>query len=99
MLRGQRKQKKKEAFEKREILEEEMHLMEQQTLLLKQKQHLCESSQNIEFIENIDTAKQNPEEQDIGKSSIKETIFENPTEEDIKCMTRDPKTIIEKKKD
>lgn len=97
--RGQRRQKKREILEQRRLLEEETRLVEQQTLLLKEKQKLLEASENVKNLEDSNAGRQNSQVQDVDKCVIKETVFENPTEDDIKGLTEDPKASIEKKKD
>lgn len=97
--RGQRRQKKREILEKHKMLQAEMLLVEQQKLLLKEKQKLLEVTQNVKILEDKNDSDPIEVVEDTCNYKIKETVFENPTEDDIKCLTRDPKTSIEKKKD
>ena len=81
------------------MLQAEMLLVEQQKLLLKEKQKLLEVSQNVKILEDKNDSDPIEVVEDVCNYKIKETVFENPTEDDIKCLTGDPKTSIEKKKD
>ena len=81
------------------MLQAEMLLVEQQKLLLKEKQKLLEVTQNVKILEDKNDSDQIEVVEDACNYKIKETVFENPTEDDIKCFTMDPKTSIEKKKD
>jgi len=97
--RGQRRAKKRDILEKQQLLQAELLLVEQQKLLLKEKQKLLEASQNENIIKEEKELEEIVEDQDVVKPALKETVFENPTEDDIKCLTRDPKPSSEKKKD
>ena len=81
------------------MLQAEILLVEQQKLLLKEKQKLLEVTQNVKILEDKNDSDPIEVVEDACNYKIKETVFENPTEDDIKCLTRDPKTSIEKKKD
>ena len=76
-----------------------MLLVEQQQLLLKEKQKLFEASQTVKIIEDKKESDQITEVEEAVRSKIKETVFENPTEDEIKCLTKEPKTSSDKKKD
>ena len=82
-------------IEKQKILEAEILLVEQQKLLLKEKQKLIEASKSGKIIDDDVEMKQNVD----SKESVQSTLFENPTEDDIKCLTQKPKPSSEKKKD
>ena len=82
-------------IEKQKILEAEILLVEQQKLLLKEKQKLIEASKSGKIIDDDVEMKQNVD----SKESVQSTLFENPTEDDIKCLTKEPKPSSEKKKD
>ena len=82
-------------IEKQKILEAEILLVEQQKLLLKEKQKLIEASKSGKIIDDDVEMKQIV---DL-KESVQSTLFENPTEDDIKCLTKEPKPSSEKKKD
>ena len=74
-------------MEKQKLLQAEMLLVEQQKLLLKEKQKLLHATQGDQ---NLNEGLE---------KNVKPTVFENPTEDDIKCLTEDPKSSSEKKKD
>ena len=82
-------------IEKQKILEAEILLVEQQKLLLKEKQKLIEASKSGKIIDDDVEMKQIVD----SKESVQSTLFENPTEDDIKCLTKEPKPSSEKKKD
>ena len=82
-------------IEKQKILEAEILLVEQQKLLLKEKQKLIEASNSGKIIDDDVEVKQIVD----SKESAQSTLFENPTEDDIKCLTKEPKPSSEKKKD
>ena len=82
-------------MEKQKILQAEMLLVEQQKLLLKEKQKLLEASKSGKNIEKEIELEQIVE----FKETVKSTLYENPTEDDIKCLTKEPKPPSEKKKD
>ena len=97
--RGQRRAKKRDILQKQQLLQAELLLVEQQKLLLKEKQKLLEASQNENILKDDKELEEIVEDQDVVKPALQETVFENPTEDDIKCLTRDPKPSSEKKKD
>lgn len=86
-------------MEKHKILQAEMLLVEQQKVLLQEKQKLLEVSQNVKILEDKNDADPIEVVEDTCNYMIKETVFQNPTEDDIKCLTRDPKSLSEKKKE
>ena len=70
--------------------------MKQQMMLLQQKQKLVDlqtKDATAKKNENIKASK------DKEVKEVKETIFENPTKEDIKQLVEPPKDLKEKKKD
>ena len=85
--------KKKSGASWQKLLQAEMLLVEQQKLLLKEKQKLLHATQGDQ---NLNKGLEKNVE---SKDGVKPTVFENPTEDDIKCLTKDPKPSSEKKKD
>lgn len=81
------------------MLQAEMLLVEQQKILLQEKQKLLEVSQNVKILEDKNDADPIEVAEDTCNYMIKETVFQNPTEDDIKCLTRDSKSLNEKKKE
>jgi len=80
-------------MEKQKILHAEILLVEQQKLLLKEKQKLLEASQGAKILEDEKVSEH------IVKDSVLSTVYENPTENDIKCLREGPKSSSEKKED
>merc|ERR1719317_215758 len=74
-------------IEKQKILEAEILLVEQQKLLSKEKQKLIEASKSGKIVDDDVEMKQIVD----SKESVQSTLFENPTEDDIKCLTKEPK--------
>jgi hypothetical protein len=72
-------------------VERERKMMEQQMMLLQQKQKLLELQAKTMRDEKVATSI------DFKLNDIKETTFESPTEEEIKQLQQEPKTLDEKK--
>ena len=72
-------------------MERERRMMEQQMMLLQQKQKLLELQAKTMKDEKVATSI------DFKLNDIKETTFESPTEEEIKQLQQEPKTLDEKK--
>ena len=77
------------------MLQAEILLVEQQKLLLKEKQKLLEVSQGAKNLEDKKELEQIIE----AKDEVQSTVYENPTENDIKCLRDGPKSSSEKKED
>ena len=77
------------------MLQAEILLVEQQKLLLKEKQKLLVASQGANILE----VKKELEQIVEAKDEVQSTVYENPTENDIKCLRDVPKSPSEKKKD
>ena len=72
-------------------VERERKMMEQKMMLLHQKQNLLELQAKTMQEEKVATSI------DFKLNDIKETTFESPTEEEIKQLQQEPKTLDEKK--
>jgi len=77
------------------MLQAEILLVEQQKLLLKEKQKFLEASQGAKILEDEKKLEQLVE----AKDTVQSTVYENPTENDIKCFRDGPKSSSEKKED
>ena len=74
--------------------------MKHQMMLLHQKQKLLDLQGKVVIKESTDNQnkKTDASSEATKEMSIKETIFESPTEEDIKQLVEQPKHLDEKKK-
>ena len=74
--------------------------MKHQMMLLQQKQKLLDLQSKVVSKESTDNEnKKTAASSEASKEmSIKETTFENPTEEDIEQLVKQPKHLDEKKK-
>ena len=77
-------------MEKQKLIQAELLLVEQQKLLLKEKQKLLEASQGSDICDQ--------EIQDL-TDKMQSAVYEDPTENEIKCLIDGPKSASEKKKD
>ena len=77
-------------MEKQKLIQAELLLVEQQKLLLKEKQKLLEASQGSDICDK--------EIQDR-TDKVQSAVYEDPTENDIKCLRDGPKSSSEKKED
>ena len=82
--RSLRRQRKQEYYERERKKERERNLREQEEIFLAEKKKILEASANEGKNEGL-----------IEK--IKETIFEEPTVEEIKQLEQEPKPLVQKK--